>query len=279
MKSHYRIAKMRFWLAPIIVLCVASFVNVSAQSGGKAVYDQIRAFQLTGGKADVTNLVLKRDRVVMTFNGTFYFTAPIEGKVTGAVFIGQGTVQAEVPPNDFEKANMKRLLKSDNFKADFTTAVMRFTDETFDIVGKSVRSGAASPQAQKLASEIDARTLEETGANIAARVAISLLNGEKLGFFHSAFDGGNPARFSYLFDPQCRIPTANFGINAGEKGLIYSYKSYIRSPEVWLAFYSEEDYTNRVVNYSDLDDIVDTVHYNMELDLRTPKSKIGFVPE
>lgn len=275
MQSHNRIAKILFWLVVIFVLSIAGFVNVSAQTGGKAVYEQIKAFQLNGGKADVSNLTLKRDRVVMKFNGTFYFTAPVEGKVTGAVFLGKGTVQAEVPPSDFEKANMRRLLKSDSFNADFTSAVMRFSDDTFDIVGKSVQSAAASPQAQKLASEIDARTLEETGANIAARVVISLLNTEKRGFFHSTFDGGNPGSFSYLFDPQCRIPTANFDINAGEKGLIYSYKSFIRSPEVWLAFYSEEDYSNRVVNYSDLDDIVDTTHYNMELDLRTPKSKMG----
>lgn len=269
-----RITRLFVWTTMFLSLAAAGH-TVSAQSGGKALYDQIKAFQLTGGKADVSNLVLKRDRVVMTFNGTFYFTAPVERKVTGAVFLGKGTAQAEVPPNAFEKANIRRLLKTDNFKADFTSAVMRFTDDTFDIAGKTAEIGAAPAQAQKLGLEADVRTLEETGANLAARTALSLLNAEKRGFFHATFDGGSPDRFSYLFDPQCRIPTANFGINAGEKGLIYAYQSSIKSTEVWTAFYSEEDYAKNIVAYSDIDDLVDTAHYDMEVDLRTPKSKIG----
>ena len=53
-------------------------------NGRQTLYDQIKAFPLTGGKADVANLTLKRDRVAMTFTGTFYFAAPIDGRVTGA---------------------------------------------------------------------------------------------------------------------------------------------------------------------------------------------------
>ena len=87
------------------LVCLAAIVffapTVRAQqgaAGGKEFYDQIRAFSLTGGSARVTGLVLKRDRVNMTFTGTFYFAAPIEGHVTGAVFMGDGTFSAPVPP-------------------------------------------------------------------------------------------------------------------------------------------------------------------------------------
>jgi hypothetical protein len=55
--------------------------SVSAQTdtvtvGGKTLYEQVRNFSLNGGKAEVSQLVLKRDRAVMTFNGTFYFQTP-----------------------------------------------------------------------------------------------------------------------------------------------------------------------------------------------------------
>jgi hypothetical protein len=85
----------------------------AAAENGKALYDQIKACQLTGGSADVSGLVLKRDRVTMNFTGTFYFTAPAGGKLTGAVFIGNGTMHADTPPNEFEKSNVKRLLGMD----------------------------------------------------------------------------------------------------------------------------------------------------------------------
>jgi hypothetical protein len=246
--------------------------------GGRETYNQIKAFALAGGSADVSGLVLKRDRAVMTFNGTFYFAAPVGGKVTGAVFIGQGVFRAEAPPSEFEKNNMKRLLGTDVVESDFKTAVLRFTDDTFDLIGGNKRAGdaaTANPAAQKLAAESEPRVLKETGANISSRLALSLLNAENPGLFFAAFDGGNRERFSYVFDPQTRIPTAFFGINGGEKGLIFSYKSSTNNNEVWMAFYSLEDYARGTVSYSDLNDLVDITHYEMDADLREPRKKLG----
>ncbi|HEX8736766.1 MAG TPA: M1 family aminopeptidase [Pyrinomonadaceae bacterium] len=245
---------------------------------GRETYNQIKAFALTGGAADVSGLVLKRDRAVITFNGTFYFAAPVGGKVTGAVFIGQGTFRVEAPPSDFEKNNMKRLLGADVMESDFKTAVLRFTDDTFDLIAQNKRAGdaaTANAPAQKLASESEPRLLKETGANISARLALSLLNAENPGLFFATFDGGKRERFSYVFDPQTRIPTAFFGINGGEKGLVFSYKSSIYSNEIWMAFFALEDYARGVVFYSDLNDLVDVTHYEMDADLREPRKKLG----
>lgn len=248
--------------------------SAHAQTGGRAVYDQINAFLLDGGKAEVSGLELKRDRAVMTFDGTFYFSKPVDGQVTGAVFMGKGTFRAEVPPSTFEKSNVKRLLGRDVVASTFTTAVLRFSDDTFKIIGPSV-AGQAPAEAQKLATENDLRIRKETGANVAARVALSLLNGEKPGFFFANFSGGDLDRFSYLFDPQGRIPTANFDINGGEKGLIFAYKPSIFSSEVLMAFYGEDDYARQMVTYSDVNDLVDITHYTMDVDLRTPKARMG----
>ncbi|HLM00325.1 MAG TPA: hypothetical protein VK400_04660, partial [Pyrinomonadaceae bacterium] len=247
--------------------------------GGKETYNQIKAFALAGGSAEVSGLVLKRDRAVMTFTGAFYFAAPVGGKVTGAVFIGQGTFRAEAPPSEFEKNNMKRLLGTDVVESDFKTAVLRFTDDTFDLLAQNRGEGGgaatANSQAQKLASESEPRLLKETGANISSRLALSLLNAENPGLFFATFDGGKRERFSYVFDPQTRIPTAFFDINGGEKGLIFSYKSWGNNNEIWMAFFSLEDYSRGVVSYSDLNDLVDITHYEMDADLREPKKKLG----
>jgi hypothetical protein len=148
---------------------------------------------------------------------------------------------------------------------------LRFSDDTFEIIGKGKQDGPSSPDAQKVAAGLGPRFLEETGVNVSSRVAMSLLNNEVDGFFFGDFEGGDAGHFSYIFDPLGRIPTADFTLNGGEKGLIYSHKS----DEVWMAFYAEQDYARGMVSYSDLFDLVDTEHYKMEVDLRTPKKGMG----
>ncbi len=259
----------KFFVGALTVFFLLTFgIFAAAQTdrdsaNGKEIYNQLKTFSLTGGAADVSGLVLKRDRVTMIFNGTFYFAAPVENKVSGAVFVGQGAFQTAVPPSDFEKSNVKRLLNADSVQTDFETAVLRFTDDTFDIIGKGKRDGLPTEQARQLASGIEPRILRETGVNISSRLALSIINGENPGFFFANFDGGKLDRFSLVFDAQTRIPTAFFDINAGEKGLIFAYKSLIDFNEVWMAFYSFEDYKNGTVSYSDVNDLVDIADYKM----------------
>lgn len=247
--------------------------NISAK--GKQVYDQIKAFSLGGGSVTVEAMVLKRDRVEMTFDGTFYFASPVEGRVTGAVFTGQGRLRAEPPANEFERDNLRRMIGADAYESDFKTAVLRFTDDTFNVIGRDRRDGdATAGNAQKLALESEARMLKQTGANLSARLALSILNDEKPGFFFATFDGGKRDRFNLLIDHQNRIPVANFGLNGGEKGMIFSYRSSLYGNDIWMAFYSLEDYQRGQVAYSDVNDLIDITHYQMNLNLRDLKDKL-----
>ena len=260
------------------VLCLALLASVPAQAqSGRAIYNQLKSPALTGGTVTASNLILKRDRVTLTFNGTFYFMPPIEGKITGAVFIGTGTFQAEIPPNQFEKENIKRLLGVENaaLESDFKTAVLRFSDNTFSIIGKNKTDGEPTSQASRLASELQGRILEQTGANLSSRIALSVLNHELPGMFFGEFDGGKRGRFDFVYDAQNRVPTDYFGINGGEKGLIFDYNPDILGNDIWMAFYSLSDYQRGSVSYSDINDTVDITHYDMNIDLRTPRKKLG----
>jgi Peptidase family M1 domain len=260
-----------------LILVLASATAVAqdgAVSKEKDLYNQLKAFSLTGGVMEVKGVVLKRGLTQITLDGTVYLSQPIDGRTTGAVFIGDGKFLAQPPNNEFEKANVKRLLGSETIESDFKTAVFRFTDDTALQFGEVVATGTANERAQKLARNADERTLRETGANIAARLAISLLNAEKPGFFFATFEGGKRGRFSMLLDHQNRIPVANFDINAGEKGLIWKYDSDQYWTEVWMAFYSDEDYARNTVEYSDANDQIDITHYRMEVDLREHKSRV-----
>jgi len=244
---------IRFFIASVFLIpCPPANAQTAAPVDPKQVYNSLKSFQLGGGIRAVENLVLKRDRAEITFvSGTLYFASPVAGRVEGAVFIGEGKFSAAPPPAKFEKENIRRILKADTVESDFKTAVLRFTDDTFSVLGTGSSPGAAPSDAQKLAAEFDARELKETGANIAARLTVSLANNEQPGFFLAEFDKGKRGRFDFLLDPQERIPSQAWEINGGEKGLVYGSVLGSVYPYVWMAFYSQDDYARKSVEFSD----------------------------
>lgn len=272
-RTRLRLLFVAFLFVTLGQVAPNTFAQTTA-SAEKEFYNQVRSFALGGGSATVSSLVLKRDRAEMTFTGTFYFTPAIDGHVTGAVFVGDGQFSAPLPPGPFEKDNVKRLLNADIVESDFRTAVLRFSDDTFEQLGQKPLSASADAATQKLATDIEAKVLKETGVNLSARIATSILNHEQPGFFFGSFDGGKRGRFGYVLDYQTRVPIAGFGLNGGEKGLIYSYKSDIYNAEIWMAFYSQDDYTRGTVAYSDLNDQLDVTHQDLDLDLRDNKKVV-----
>jgi len=269
-----------FIVSFLLLLSASNFAigQDDSSAKGKSLYEQVKSFTLSGNTAQVSGVQLKRDRVEMTFDGTFYFTTLVDGRVVGAVFIGQGKFRAEVPPSDFEKDNVKRLLDADVVESDFKTAVLRFSDDTFDVIGKNSKfAETVNAQAQKLAIETDERILKETGANLSARITTSSLNGEKPGLFFATFDGGKRERFSYLMDHQNRIPVANFDLNGGEKGLIFAHRPVIGGNDLWMAFYAVEDYQRGTVDYSGVNDLIDITHYKIDVDARAPNKSLKVI--
>jgi len=273
---------MQDWCAVARILrCVVFFgfciAALSAQVADPAqLYRDLRAFSLTGGIFQANETVLKRDRATLTFHsGTFYFAAPVDGQVRNVVFIGQGSFKAGLPPTVFEQENLRRMLKSDAVESDFRTAVLRFTDDTAQVLGKSPMAGGTVPaEAAEIAQSMEPRMLKETGANISARQAVSILNAESPGFFLGLFDKGKRGRFSYLLDYQGRIPVSVFDLSAGEKGMIFSYRHDLYGNDIWMAFYGLADYEKGQTSYSDQFDLVDIRKNTMKIDLRDPKKML-----
>ncbi len=263
-----------FWLRLLlsgfhaVALAAFSFAQAPAAPDWRDLYDALKTFELNG-KVTVSGLALKRDRAQMTFTGDFYFAAPVQGRVTGAVFIGTGTFRAAAPEIPFEMENMRRLINADVAESDFRSAVLRFSDDTFDLIGKGMDpAAAATPESQRLAAEFEPRLMKETGTNISSRLLVSVANGESPGIFMAQFDKGALGRFTYIFDPQARIPGSSFTINGGEKVLLFRYAPYAYENDVWIATYSEKDFAGGRASYSDEFDAVSPMHYDMDVDLR-----------
>jgi hypothetical protein len=115
--------------------------------------------------------------------------------------------------------------------------------------------------------------------NVSARQLESILNQETPEVFLIQVDGGKLGRFTYLLDPQSRIPVNCFGINAGEKGLIFAYDDATFSNDVWMAFYGTTDYAAGIAPYSDSYNLVDTEKYTLTLDLLEPNKVLGLTAD
>ena len=244
-----------------------------------AIYQQLQNSAVIDKSVRLENAVLKRDRVTITFtDGLLYLAAPVSGEVRAAVFIGSGKIQADLPPVPFEQENFKRLAKADDLSADFRTAALRFTDDTANELLKqgSPQGQIAPEQASHLAAELSPRLLKETGMNISARQLESILNQEAPGLFLIQMEGGKRGRFTFLLDPQARIPGASFDVNAGEKGLIFSYnEGPLFTNDVWMAFHTLEEYAKGKSRYGDAYNLVDTRRYALTLDLLEPQKTLG----
>jgi hypothetical protein len=147
--------------------------TAQAPSPKDVVYAALRTAKLGGEAATVSNLVLKRDAATFTLKtGTIYFLAPVAGRVTGAVFVGDGEFSLS-PPEPTEQRSLEVFTKSPSVTEKVSTLVLRFTDGTYDEVKQKAgmsAEGAGAPGAEdawRESAETAAKTLHE---NYALRV-------------------------------------------------------------------------------------------------------------
>src|SRR5262249_8259180 len=121
-----------------LVLCLFCCASVFAQTANSdPTYQQLRNLGLGSESVSVSNVTLKRDAATFHLrSGTICFVAPVAGKVTGAVFAGDGNLIMD-PPLPVEHATLKLLTKNEEFSEIFNSMVLRFTDNTYEELKKA----------------------------------------------------------------------------------------------------------------------------------------------
>jgi hypothetical protein len=110
-----------------------------AQSGANSdpTYVALRNQGLGPEAFRVTNFDLKRDAgTFRLISGTICFVPPVNGKVTGGVFAGDG-IFLLTPPSEAERKSLMYLTKEEEFNEKFERLVLRFTDSTYDEIKKA----------------------------------------------------------------------------------------------------------------------------------------------
>src|SRR5258706_16209310 len=93
-------------------------------------YRQLRDLGLGGEAVAVGKLTFRRDAATFHLrSGTVCFVTPVQGKITGAVFVGDGNMILDAPLA-MERASLKLLTKEVEFSETVSQAVISFTDST-----------------------------------------------------------------------------------------------------------------------------------------------------
>jgi hypothetical protein len=213
------------------------------------VYQQLRTISAGGKTITVKDFMMKRDAGTFTFkSGNFFLLTPVQGKTTGAVFIGSATFSLD-PPLEEERHSLKLLTKGNEMVEQFSSAVFRFTDGTEEEIEAKAstpdQTAAGSPG--ELLADNQKTLRKEIQYNLDARILEDVLSPDP-GYFFCAFIKGE--KYSnkeiYVIDP--------FGVPGGLVGLPVEPEEIAfathqeKKAGVWAAFHYSDEYAQGVAS-------------------------------
>jgi hypothetical protein len=228
------------WTAAASRACLALVLGVAAVVSARAIRAENRPEprqilrQLNEVEIDPAEIYalrdtqLSRDRVNIYFNRGFIgFLKGVAGEITGAVFEGDGEVLL-IPPVPAEKRNLAQFTESPILTEPFTTAYMRFTDQTAREL--LVRARRPEPDDIEQPTEFFEHwnpVVQRLNPDYSVRILEDLLGDRTLPYFNANFQGVNQGVFQVAVDE--RSPEAvQVGAARRNRGMVYA--------DIWCSF-------------------------------------------
>lgn len=136
MASRLALARCGVVLSLAFILIPAT-ARPQSSSTADGAYAALRNLGLGNEAVTISNYDLKRDAGTFRLrSGTVCFVTPVNDRVTGAIFTGDGVFLLN-PPNDAERKSLQYLSKQPEFNEHFERALFRFTDSTYEELKKA----------------------------------------------------------------------------------------------------------------------------------------------
>lgn len=239
-------------------------------------YQQLRNLGLSGEAVSVKDLTLKRDAATFHLaSGTVCFLAPVQGKVTGAVFSGEGTMTLE-PPVAGERSSLKLLSREDKFNETYKQLVLRFTDSSYDEIKKAgtAANGGCDPDLFN-DSRHDLRRDRILKFNLDARILQDVLETQPGGLF-VAFVRGQKYNSKEVFaiDPHGAPPfITELPIVSPEEVELVTYED--TKTGIWASFHLAEEYKQGIATSSQNNSLIHIEHQNLDTTIEKSGNLIG----
>jgi len=186
------------------LLFVGGYGTLPAQhlANANANYQKLRSLLPGDDVIAVNNLEMRRDAAVFAFRqGSFAFYGDVNGKVTGAVFKGEGHLHI-TPPTAQERHNLSISAHAENYDEDFDRAVLRFTDGTAAELRKaSAGNGVSEKEYAKAAEEFHNFARTKLKTNLDLRLLEDVLSPAPGGYFLAAMHGKKNSHLIFTIDP------------------------------------------------------------------------------
>ena len=139
------------------------------------------------------------DSKLLFEEGYLAFYAPLEGKVTGAVFSGRGHILA-APRDPVEKQQLAVFLGAPVLDQDFSNAYLRFTDDTAEELSREFQAAKIAPEPNTAFSDAwqaatlarnpshSFRILSESFSQTIRHYFVATIGGTSVGSFDFAYD-------------------------------------------------------------------------------------------
>ena len=230
-----------------------------ALANNEATYLKLRNIKLGTEAVRVTNFKLTREAGVFTFrSGTFYFVEPVNGKITGAVFLGDGGFTL-TPPINTEQRYLAILTKGQPFDEQFSSAVLRFTDGSEEVIRKAgaTDNSAASGDAAGLLADVQQQLKKKLRENLSSRLLQDVLSSQPGGKFTAFIKGKRYSdKIVYDIDPHGAV-----GVSPEEVSLLLWDDSHAG---VWSGFHRVAEYKNGTANSDEDNRTVAVEHQKLE---------------
>ncbi|MDT4968245.1 MAG: hypothetical protein QOJ64_2982 [Acidobacteriota bacterium] len=219
------------------------------------------AQDFTGEYATVNNFVFKRDAATFTLrSGELYFLPPIDGRVTGAIFVGDGEFSL-TPPVDYEKRSLALFTGEPTITEQFTKLTLRFTDKTYDEIKASsqariARSGPQAARARDIYRDNQELLRKELRTNVELRTLIDLYTPQRPGFLIAFIGGKRFEKLVFQIDP-LGIPEVS-----PEEVLLSSYGE--TDGGLWTAFHLSDEYIKNTASSDEDHRIFDITHHQID---------------
>jgi hypothetical protein len=194
-------AGARLTLLGVVLAGHAAYAQTSAPGANSdPTYQALRNLSLSGEAVSVSNFELKRDAGTFHLrSGTVCFVSPVAGRVTGAVFTGDGNFVLDPPAS--ERSMLKLLTKETEFSENFSQMVLRFTDSSYDEIKAAGAAGASGCDAGLL-KDSQHTTRHKLKNNLESRILEDLLSPEPGGLFIAFIHGKKyDGQELYTIDP------------------------------------------------------------------------------
>jgi peptidase M1-like protein len=187
----------------------------------------------------IRDITIRRDVLTVALNrGAIAFLEPINGKVTGAVFIGSGEIVA-IPPDPIEKEQVYKFTGTPVLNEAFETAILRFTDNTYEEIRKEIADRAAEDVTANDAAQFEPwdMAVAARAAALNSRLLADLLEPGGKTFFLGELNGNRRGWFDIVYDLRATEEVSVFQVHdIGGTGVTdvwasFNQRTEARNPE------------------------------------------------